>query len=260
MRSPLPFPELLRLIDERSGAFRDAISLAPDLEAVVPTCPDWTLLDLGQHLGSVHRSWANIVSEGPSGGGPEDEAPPNPEDLPSDLAALLHWSADSTAQLLSALDRSGPDTGCWTWWGDSQTPQTSGAVARHQLVEAAVHTYDAQVSAAAGQPLPLDIALDGVGEFLATSCSTTAAWPHDPATVDFLAHEGNAWRLSLSASGAHVRPLDDVGPPSRGDYASLGGGASELLLALYGRVDLSSLPSDGNPHVLNQLVEWDPDA
>ena len=260
MRSPLPFPELLRLIDERSIAFRDAIAAALDLEAVVPTCPDWTVMDLGRHLGSVHRSWAMIVSEGPSGGGPQDEATPDPEDHPSDLVALLRWSAESTVRLLSALDRSGPDTGCWTWWGDSQTPQTSGAVARHQLVEAAVHTYDAQVSAAAGEPIPPDIALDGIGEFLSTSCSTTAAWPHDPATVDFLAEEGAGWRLSLSAGGGRVRPLDDVVAPSHGTYASLGGGASDVLLALYGRVDLDSLPSDGDRHVFSQLVEWDPDA
>jgi uncharacterized protein (TIGR03083 family) len=260
MRSPLPFPELLRLIEERSIAFREAISAAPDLEAVVPTCPDWTVLDLGRHLGSVHRRWAMIVSEGPSGGGPQAEATPDPEELPPDQVALLRWSAESTVQLLSALDDSGPDTRCWTWWGDSQTPQTSGAVARHQLVEAAVHTYDAQVSVAAGQPIPPYIAIDGIGEFLSTSCSTTAAWPHDLATVDVLADEGAAWRLSLSASGARVRPLDEVVPPTRGAYASLGGGASDVLLALYGRVDLESLPSDGDRHVFSQLVEWDPDA
>ena len=260
MRSPLAFPELLRFIDERSVAFRDAISTSPGLEAVVPTCPGWTVLDLGRHLGSVHRRWAMIVAEGPSGGGREDEASLDPARLPSDREALLSWSAESTAELLSALDDSGPDTGCWTWWGDSQSPQTSGAVARHQLVEAAVHTYDAQVSATAGQPVPPTVALEGIAEFLSTSCSSTAAWPHDPATVDFLADEGAAWRLSLSAEGARVRPRDQVVAPSHGVYASLRGGASDVLLALYGRVDLYSLPSHGDRHVFSQLVEWEPDA
>jgi hypothetical protein len=133
-------------------------------------------------------------------------------------------------------------------------------VARHQLVEAAVHTYDAQVSAAAGQPLPPHVALEGIDEFLHTSCSSTAAWPHDPATVDFLADEGPAWRLSLSASGARVRPRDELVASSHGAYACLRGGASDVLLALYGRVDLGSLPSEGDRNVFNQLVEWDPDA
>jgi hypothetical protein len=74
------------------------------------------------------------------------------EDAPSaphEREALLAWSADSTEQLLSALREAGPDRGCWTWWGVSLSPQTSGAVARHQLQEVAVHTYDAQLTVGA---------------------------------------------------------------------------------------------------------------
>ena len=260
MWSPLDFPVLLRLIEERSTAFRDAISAAPSLQDPVPTCPDWTVLDLAQHLGSVHLSWAAIVAEGPRGNGPDGDGSSNPAGLPSDRDAVLRWSADSTDELLGELSGAGPDRHCWTWWGDSQSPQTTGAVARHQLVEAAVHTYDAQVSSAAGQPLPPEVALDGIAEFLSTSCSSSAAWPHAPATVDFLAQEGAAWRLSLSANGARVRPLDQVVATPDGAYASLRGGASDVLLALHGRVDLGSLTSHGDRHVFSQLVEWDPDA
>jgi uncharacterized protein (TIGR03083 family) len=258
MWSPLDFPELMRLVEERSAAFRDAISAAPSLQDPVPTCPDWTVLDLAQHLGSVHRRWAAIVAEGPLGKGPDGDGSPDPADLPSDRDAVLRWSADSTDELLRALARSGPETRCWTWWGDSQSPQTTGAVARHQLVEAAVHTYDAQVAVGAGRPLPAEVALDGIEEFLSTSCSGTAAWPHEPATVDYVAEEGSAWRLTLSASGSRVRPRDQVVATS--DGASLRGGASDVLLALYGRVDVDSLIGDGDRRVFNQLIEWDPDA
>lgn len=45
--------------------------------------------------------------------------------------------------MLDAMRAAGPDRGCWTWWGNSQAPETSGAVARHQIQEIAVHTYDA---------------------------------------------------------------------------------------------------------------------
>jgi uncharacterized protein (TIGR03083 family) len=222
MRTPLPFPALLRLIDERSVAFRDAISAAPGLEASVPTCPGWTVLDLAHHLGSVHRRRAVIVSEGPSGSGPEGEASADPSPLPSDRDAVLRWSAESTVELLTALSRSGPDTGCWTWWGDSPSPQTSGAVARHQLVEVTVHTYDAQVAAGERRTLSQEVAVDGTEEFLSTSCSGTAA---------------SSRRLCL-----------------------LGGGASDVLLALYGRVDVGSLTANGDGRVFDQLIEWDPDA
>ena len=49
---------------------------------------------------------------------------------------VLAWSAASTQLLLDALREAGPDRGCWTWWGPSESPQTSGAVTRHQLQEA----------------------------------------------------------------------------------------------------------------------------
>jgi hypothetical protein len=44
------FPELLKLIDERSSVFRAVVQSAPDLGVQVPTCPEWTLLDLARHL------------------------------------------------------------------------------------------------------------------------------------------------------------------------------------------------------------------
>ncbi|WUW17318.1 maleylpyruvate isomerase N-terminal domain-containing protein [Streptomyces sp. NBC_01465] len=72
---------------------------------------------------------------------------------PRERAARPAWSAESTAQLLGALREYGPDRDCWTWWGGSQSPRTSGAVARHQVQEATVHTYDAQTTVGA-PPLP----------------------------------------------------------------------------------------------------------
>jgi hypothetical protein len=98
---------------------------------------------------------------------------------------MLAWLAAATQQLLDALREAGPDRGCWTWWADSQSPQTCGAVALHQLQEIAVHTYDAQVTLGASQPLPDEVAIDGVEDFQFTCCATTVAWPHEPAVVDY---------------------------------------------------------------------------
>lgn len=100
---------------------------------------------------------------------------------------MLAWLVESTQQLLGALRESGPERGCWTWWG---TSQTAGAVARHRLQEIAMHTYDAQLTVGAPQSLPDKMALDSVDEFLSTCCATTSPWPHRPAAVDFHAAEG----------------------------------------------------------------------
>jgi hypothetical protein len=58
VETTLEFPALLRMIDERSTAFRAAVASAAGLESQVPTCPEWKLLDLVRHLGEVHRFWA----------------------------------------------------------------------------------------------------------------------------------------------------------------------------------------------------------
>ncbi|WP_374207174.1 maleylpyruvate isomerase N-terminal domain-containing protein [Streptomyces sp. APSN-46.1] len=123
----------MRLIDERSTAFRAAVASAPSLDVQVPTCPEWTLFDLVRHLGEGRRSWAATVAAGPvataksaSAGAPA---------APREREALLAWLAASTQELLDALREAGPDRGCWTWWGTSQSPRTCGAVARHQLQE-----------------------------------------------------------------------------------------------------------------------------
>jgi uncharacterized protein (TIGR03083 family) len=257
VQKSLEFPELLRLIDEGSAAFLAAVASAPSLDVPVPTCPEWTLFDLVQHLGAGRRSWAATVAAGPAATAKVvwEGAPA----APRDREALLDWMAASTQQLLDALREAGPDRGCWVGWGDSQSPATCGAVARHQVQEIAVHTYDAQVTAGAPQPLLDEVALDGVEEFQFSCCATTSAWPHEPAVVDYHASEGRSWRLWLSADGARIVRLPTVaGEDLDAADASLLGTASELVLAFYGRIPVDSLKSDGDRRVFDQLIAWEP--
>ncbi|MFC7546588.1 maleylpyruvate isomerase family mycothiol-dependent enzyme [Plantactinospora sp. GCM10030261] len=260
MTETLEFPELLRLIDERSTAFQTAVAAAPDLDARVPTCPEWTLLDLVRHMGEGRRFWAAAVAAGPVAD-PPTRSSASDSDPTQGREALLAWLAASTRQLLDVLREAGPDRGCWTWWGTSQSPRTSGAVARHQLQEIAVHTYDAQVTVGTPQPLPEEVALDGVDEFLSTCCATTDAWPHEPATVDYHTTEGRSWRLRLSPDGARVArlptPPTDKGHDASG--ASARGPAGDLVLAFYGRVPVDSLSLDGDRRVFDQLMAWEPE-
>jgi uncharacterized protein (TIGR03083 family) len=261
----LEFPVLLRLIDERSIAFRAAAVSAPDLGLQVPTCPEWTLLDLVQHLGGVHRRWTTIVEAGPATDAPDESAADLAKAAPREREALLAWSAASTQQLLDALRRVGPDRGCWTWWGDTQSPQTSGAVARHQLQEVMVHTYDAQNTVGTPEPLPDEAALDGVDDFLITVCERTDPWPHEDAAIDVHATEGRSWRHFVSADGARTIRLPAPGtvPATTADqvpdmaFASIRGTAAELVLYLYDRIPINSLQLDGDLRLFDQLREWD---
>ncbi|MCX5401459.1 maleylpyruvate isomerase N-terminal domain-containing protein [Streptomyces sp. NBC_00102] len=262
MNITLDFPELLRLIDDRSSAFRAAVAAAPDLDVRVPTCPEWTLLDLVRHLGEGRRAWAATIAAGPDA---TSKSAPQGYPAPREREALLAWLAESTRQLVDALREAGPDRGCWTWWGRSQTPRTCGAVARHQLHEIAVHTYDAQLAVGAPQSLPDAIALDGVEEFLFTLCTTTVAWPYRPAAVDYHVTEGCSWRNWVSGDGARVArlPVPGRGPAPDGEPdgvdASALGTANDLLLAFYGRIPLDSLKLNGDRDLLDRLAAWDPE-
>jgi uncharacterized protein (TIGR03083 family) len=250
----LDFDELLRLIDERSTAFRAVLAGAPDLGAQVPTCPEWTLADLAQHIGEGRLAWAATVAAGPGATG--RSAPDGPP-MPAEREALDAWLAEATDKLVGALRAAGPDRGCWTWWGPSQSPSTCGAVARHQLQQMAVHTYDAQLTVGAAEPMPAEVALDGVEEFLVTCCATTSAWPHGPAVVHYHATEGRSWRVRLDAGGARIDRLTDAGEHAD---VSAAGSAHDLVLFFYGRVPYDTLKIDGDRSIFDQLFAWDPSA
>jgi uncharacterized protein (TIGR03083 family) len=259
VQETLDFPDLLRLIDERSTAFRAAVASAPDLGVRVPTCPEWTLFDLAQHLGEGRRAWAATIDAGPDATA-KAPAPQGDAAAPREREALLGWLAESTRLMLDALREAGPDRGCWVWWGTSQSPRTCGAVARHQLHEIAVHTYDAQLAVGAPESLPVEVALDGVEEFILTLCTTTVAWPHEPAVIEYHATEGRSWRNWLSGDGARAARLSAPGTPAAtATDASLEGSANELVLAFYGRIPLDSLKLDDSRGVFDQFVAWEPE-
>ncbi len=161
------FEDLLALVEDRSAALRKSVAGSPDPDVRVPSCPDWSLRDLVEHLTGVHRFWAAAVAAGPS------EHPPALAPASDTLSAdLLTRSATATQELIAALRAAGPAMGCWTWWGDSDAPMTSGAVARHQVQEAAVHAFDAQLATGTPQPVPAIVALDGIAEFIGVSHGT----------------------------------------------------------------------------------------
>ncbi|GAA4835696.1 maleylpyruvate isomerase family mycothiol-dependent enzyme [Kitasatospora terrestris] len=255
MQNNIHFSELLRLIDERSTAFRAAIAAAPDLDVQVPTCPEWTLYDLAQHLGEGRRAWAATVAAGAAA--TAKAAPLGDPVAPTGREALVAWLAESTRLLLDALTEAGQDSPCWGWWGKSQTPLTAYGAARRQLHEITVHTYDAQLAAGDPQPVPAEVAVDGVEEFLSTICTTTEAWPHGAAAVDYRTTEGRSWRNRLSEEGSRLGavPADGTEPAD----ATAAGTANELLLALYCRIPFDTLELEGQRILFDQLFEWDPE-
>ncbi|MEU6309983.1 maleylpyruvate isomerase N-terminal domain-containing protein [Streptomyces sp. NPDC047014] len=137
------------------------------------------MFDLVRHLGTGRRWWAAIVAAGPA------EAPPvrDAGEVRRERETLLAWYDESNELLLRTLREAGPERGCWTWWRAGVSPANARGVARRRVHELLVHTYDAQLAGGAVRPMPVEVAVDGVAEFLDTCNSTPVAWPHEPATI-----------------------------------------------------------------------------
>ena len=143
------------------------------------------------------------------------------------------------------------------------------AVSGSAAAASAVHTYDAQLTVGDPQPLPQEVALDGVEDFLFTCCATTSPWPHEPAVVDYHVTEGRYWRLWLFADGERAARLPTSGAAptaaaSEGDSdavdSSAQGTASDFVPVLYDRIPVDSLKLEGDRRVIDRLAAWDPDA
>jgi uncharacterized protein (TIGR03083 family) len=212
--------DILRLIETESAAAAATISPAT-LDARVPSCPDWSLADLIFHLGRVQRFWATTVYAG-------DVDPEfSPDDPGATQPELDAWFRSSTRELLDALQAVPWETPAWTWWKEDRAV---GAIARHQVQEAAVHRWDAQLAAVGRpDPLPAKIAEDGVDEFL-----WIARQMRGPEPIAF-----NATDARKTFSAGVEPPVVTVSAP-----------ASDLVLLLYGRVSPDALLIEGDAAAL----------
>ncbi|MDT7573530.1 MAG: hypothetical protein QOE05_3704 [Actinomycetota bacterium] len=180
-----------------------------ELSEPVAACPGWTVRELVEHLGSVHRWATQIVRTG---------EPQREQD--HDIDDLRRWFAEGAATLVETLATADPAAPCWSFTRDRRV----GFWLRRQALETVVHRWDAQ--RAMGEPGPIDpvLAADGVDEVVTLMAPRQIAMeriPPLPATVLLRATDtGVEWRLG-------------DGRPSAGVEAS----AEVLLLLLWHRVE-----------------------
>ncbi|GAA4726960.1 maleylpyruvate isomerase family mycothiol-dependent enzyme [Phytohabitans rumicis] len=232
-------------------AFRAAIAEAPP-DAEVPSCPEWTVTDLAHHLGSIYR-WVR----GHAGRGvttpPESRKAPVPADLPTGPAVVDWWQQEYT-ELVETLDGLDPELPAWNW-----APQAKKAGFWHRRMahETAVHRWDAQMAIGAGEPVEAKLAVDGVSEVLDTWLP--AGRRQLPSSRQGVVHlvatdASQEWFLRLRGEGVALLDtgtlFDSDEHPARVFAA---GTASDLLLALYGRVLFDVLEVTGDATLLDCL-------
>jgi uncharacterized protein (TIGR03083 family) len=194
--------------------------------APVPGCPGWHLDDLVWHLSEVQHFWAWVVRTR----APDPSTYVEPTRRPDD--ELLGFLAAQNAELETVLAGADPETRVWTW----APRQDVGFVLRRQTIEAAVHTVDAEEVLGDVRPVPSDVGLDGLDEWL--EVMVPSALPDGPPEhahpVVFHAVDADSERTLFPGT----RPFP---------IALLTGNAGDLLLAAWRRVPIEVLTVDGDP-------------
>ncbi len=154
-------------VRRESQRFRSVLADC-DLDAQVPSCPDWNAGDLLWHLGAqVQLFWAGVIERRPEG--PEWWTEPERPDSP---AGWFDTFDDATARLTAGLESVDPAEHAWTWSPD----QTVGFIGRRQAHEALIHRLDAELAAGTVTDLDPALAADGVDEVLAVMYGGTPEW------------------------------------------------------------------------------------
>jgi uncharacterized protein (TIGR03083 family) len=197
-----------------------------DLGLGVPTCPGWSIADLIQHTGTVHRWTERIVATGAT------ERPRFGVVSPDDASEYADWLAVGADQLTATLRAAGPDAACWAWGAD----QHARWWARRMVFETLLHHADLVLASGREPVLDPGESADGIDELLANlpygrrTRVSMAELPTGGETVHLHATDSDGeWMIRLHPGG-----MTWERGHGKGDVA-LRGPAADLLLFAYGR-------------------------
>lgn len=219
----LTLQDFLDRLDTTTQQFADLVATG-DLDAPVPSCPDWAFKDLVAHLGEVHQ-WAThaIVA-----GNPHAQPTPVPS---SDQSALAAWYRSAAATLSSTLRNTDPQAPAWTF---GPKPRTASFWFRRQAHESTVHLWDAATSQRADTSVDTTLALDGIDELITVFFPRQVRLGRTPPLDHTLALEtaGPKGLQRWVLAGDGTTPASNPDAPAE---ATITGPAERLYLLLWGR-------------------------
>lgn len=198
------------------------------LDEDVPTCPGWTVVDLAEHLGVIHR-WAEELVRLRSPERIARESLANRDDVSPE------WIESGGRKLVATLLAADPNERMWAWGLDQRVRFWS----RRQLHETLVHRMDLDLAAHAIPWAEPALTLDAVDEYLS---NIEKVGKHSPELSLLRGHgeklafrdgdSGSLWSITLGEDSFSVSNDEDQFD------AELVTTPVNLLLVILGRRDL----------------------
>lgn len=228
----------------RSDGAALAKAARTNLEAEVPSCPGWTMRDLVIHTAGVYKHKNEIVKDLIAEPHSFTAAsPPGAEDK------LVEWFESWLDELAGTLEASDPGARAWNW---SEGEQVVSFWHRRMAQETAVHRWDAQNAVGDAAPIAPDLAADGIDELLYAFMEGDRSVGPDRSVhvhcTDPELETGGEWYVAMTDGRAPVSREH-----AKGDCA-LRGPASDLLLALWGRLPLDDVEVLGDRSAAEALI------
>lgn len=213
---------------EREGRRLVAAASRVELDARVPSCPEWDVRELVRHAAGVHTWAATSVRDRHT-----DEIEGELEDIvggwpPDD--DLLDWADAALTTLVDVLRAADPEFPYFTWL-DGPTPLTMWC--RRMAHETSIHRVDAELAVGAVTPFEPDFAADGIDELLLAmigdwdkevAVDAPVVLGVEPTDID------QAWTVTIRPDG--LRPRAGRGSDPDGTVT---GTASDLYRVTYNR-------------------------
>lgn len=238
----LTFDRALDALRQESDRFEDELGkvLATD---PVPTCPLWSVRELVEHLGGVHRWVATIVERGLLRDDiPEVQQTGTPAE--SDGSDLRSWFRAGAARLLTALRQAPDDLQAFVLLKSDLSARHSWA--RRQAHETTIHRVDllaarlGRVPSTGEADVATAVAVDGIDELVAGMVPRRRSRlrTSEPFRMVIAPSDADvAWTVDVSTEPPVTTP--GAGPDPN---AVLTGSAAALYLGLWNRgVDISEI-------------------
>lgn len=237
--------EVDELIDglASEGALLTAAVERGDPGATVPTCPNWTLRDLVNHIGGIHRWATRVVSE--RSAGPIDETLEAIAGGWPDQQDLAAWFRAGHLLLVDALRSAPEDLDCWAFL---RAPSPLAFWARRQLHETTIHRVDAELTSGPISEVPTAHAADGIDELLTCFLPRRSSRlrPDAPRTISVQPTDADvAWLVTAGPDGATTERVAGDGD------VIVRGAASDLYRLLWNRRAVDGLDVTGDASLLD---------